>query len=179
MSSSDFSSKTICFSRPYVLHAPSISFFSIIRMCGEEYRQWNSSLCSLFHPQLSGPFRPKCILLNTLFANTLSLCFVLSVRVNASHPRNTTDKILVLCVFGVMFFDIKLEGWSLWTKLWQAFPEFNLLLVFPSVRVKCPAGYNLFHFTAQNLWDDLFKSRYPLSCTSLLQAKVLYSNKRH
>jgi hypothetical protein len=62
----------------------------------DQYRLLSSSLCSLLHSPVISSFLGPNILLSTLFSNTLSLCFYLSVRDQVSHPYKTTDKITVL-----------------------------------------------------------------------------------
>jgi hypothetical protein len=71
---------------------------------GDEYRSLSFSLCSLLHypvtPSLLGPN----ILHSTLFANTLSLCFSLSVRQSftpiQNNRHNYSSAHLNLCIFG-------------------------------------------------------------------------------
>jgi hypothetical protein len=60
----------------------------------EEYRLWSSSLCNFLHYPSSSLLGPN-ILSNTLFSNTLSLCYSLKVRDQVSHSYSTTSKITV------------------------------------------------------------------------------------
>ena len=87
---------------PYELHAPPISFISILSP--EQY--WvKSAVHSAPHyvvfciPLLTrlSPLGPN-ILLNTLFSNTLSLRSYLNGSDQVSHPYKTTGKIIVLYV---------------------------------------------------------------------------------
>jgi hypothetical protein len=54
----------------------------------DEYRSLTSSLCSLLHYPVTSSLLGLNIPLSTLFSNTLSLCFSLSVRDQVSHPYN-------------------------------------------------------------------------------------------
>jgi hypothetical protein len=59
---------------------------------GKQYRSLSSSLCSFLHsPVTSSLLGPS--ILNTLFANTLSLCSSLIVSDQVSHPYKTIGKI--------------------------------------------------------------------------------------
>jgi len=77
----------------YALHAPPISFFSILspeKVLGEQYRSLSSSLCSFLHsPVISSPLALHIILF-TLFSYTLSLRPSLHVNDHISHPYKTT-----------------------------------------------------------------------------------------
>jgi len=78
---------------PYALHAPPISFFTILithTILGEEYRSLSSSLCSFLHSPFTSSLLGPNILLNTLFSNTLSLRSSLNVSDQVSHPYKTT-----------------------------------------------------------------------------------------
>jgi hypothetical protein len=67
----------------------------ILIMLVEEYKLWSSSLCSFLQSHVTSSLFDPNILLRTLFSNTLSLCFFLNVRDQASHPYRTTCKIIV------------------------------------------------------------------------------------
>ena len=94
---------------------------------GEGYRSLSSSLCSFLHsPVISSLLGPN-ILLYILFSNTFSLHSSLNVSNQVSHPYKTTGKIIVLCILLFKF----LEDKRFCTEWWQAFPDFNLLLISP------------------------------------------------
>ena len=78
---------------PYALHAPPISFFSIL--FGEQYTSLISSLCSFLHSPVTSSLLGPNILLNALFSNTHSLRTSLNVSDQVSHPYKTTGKIIV------------------------------------------------------------------------------------
>jgi len=88
------------YSAPYVLHAPSVSFFSILSP--EQY--WVSSTdheaphyVSFAIPLLPFPLSPN-IRPNTLFSDTLSLRSSLSASDQFSHPYKITGRIIVLYI---------------------------------------------------------------------------------
>jgi len=87
---------------PYVLHALSISFFSI--WSPEQY--WVSSTdhsaphyVVFSHSPVTSSLLGPNILLGTLFSNTLSLRSSISVSDQVSHPYKTTGKIIFLYTF--------------------------------------------------------------------------------
>jgi hypothetical protein len=53
---------------------------------GEEYRLLSSSLCSFLYSLVISFLLGPNIILNTIFSNTLSLCFSLSVSDQVSNP---------------------------------------------------------------------------------------------
>ena len=77
------------------------------KILDEEYRSLSSSLCSFFFPLpsyliLLGPNIP----LSTLFSNTLSLHYLLSVSDEFSHQYKTTKyKIILLYILLYLFLD--------------------------------------------------------------------------
>jgi len=83
---------------------------------GEEYRSLSSSLCSFLHSRVTSSLLGPNILLNTLFSNTLSVCFSLSVSYQVSHTYKTTGKTIVLCILIFKFLDSKLEDKRFCTK---------------------------------------------------------------
>jgi hypothetical protein len=65
----------------------------ILIIFGEEHKLRSSSLCSFLQPPITSSLFSSNIVLRTLFSNTLSLCYSLNVRDQASHPYRTTGKI--------------------------------------------------------------------------------------
>jgi hypothetical protein len=53
---------------------------------GDQYRSLSSSLCSLLHSPVTSSLLGPNIFLSTLFSQSISLCFFLSVRDQVSHP---------------------------------------------------------------------------------------------
>jgi hypothetical protein len=49
---------------------------------------------------------------------------------HVSHPYNTKGKIIVLYIFIFISLDSKLEHERFCTEWWQAFPDFNLPLIY-------------------------------------------------
>ena len=66
------------------------------RIFGEEYRLWNSSLCSILRFPVTSPLLSPDILFSTFFSNTLCLCSSLNVSDRAARPYKTTDTIIYL-----------------------------------------------------------------------------------
>ena len=91
---SGFPTKTLCTPLPSSIRSTSPAHLILLdfitrTILGEEYRSLSSSLCNFLHspvtPSLLGPN-----MLNTLFSNTLSLCFFLNDSDQVSHPYKTT-----------------------------------------------------------------------------------------
>jgi hypothetical protein len=85
----------------YSLHAPPISFFSILspeKILVEDYRSLGS-LFRFLHSLVASYLLDPNILLNTLLSNTLSLRSSLNVNDQVSHPYKTTGKIIVLYTY--------------------------------------------------------------------------------
>jgi hypothetical protein len=95
-----FSNLNVCFSHPLcALHVPPISSSSItIIIFGKEFKLC-SSLCSFLQPPVTSFLLAPCILLSTLFSNTLNLCYSLNLRDQVLHPCKTTGIWLVLCAW--------------------------------------------------------------------------------
>jgi hypothetical protein len=85
-----------------------ISRFDHPDYIGCEYRSLSSLLCSLLHfPLTLSVLGPN--ILSTLFSNTLSLCYSLSVRNHISHPYKTTGEIIVLYTLIFVSLDSNVE----------------------------------------------------------------------
>ena len=92
-------------------HMPSASHSSRFyhpHILGEEYRSLISSLCNLLHSPVTSSLLGPNILLNTIFANTLSSLSSLNVNDQVSHPYKTTGKIIVLYILIFKFLKIKI-----------------------------------------------------------------------
>jgi hypothetical protein len=76
---------------PHTCYMPlpsSFSRFDHPKKMSEQYRPLISSLCTFLHSPVTLSLLGPNILLNTLFSNTLSLCFSLNVNDQVSHPKN-------------------------------------------------------------------------------------------
>ena len=99
------------------------------KIFGAEYRSLSSSLCSFFHSPVTQFLIGPNNLPSTLFSNTLSLRSSLNVSDQVSHPYRTTGKIIFLYILIVLFLNSELEDKIFCTIRYQAFPDFNLLLI--------------------------------------------------
>ena len=83
--------------------------FSTRTILGEQYRSFNSSLCSSL-PCYLIPLGPN-ILFNTLFSDTLSLHSSLNVSDQVSHPYKIAGKIIILyiLIFKIWIANMKTE----------------------------------------------------------------------
>jgi hypothetical protein len=90
---------------PYQSHPPWLDHSNCI--C-QGYELWRNFLQP---PNISSLFGPN-ILLSTLFSNTFSPCYSLSVRGQISHPSKITSKIIVLYILIFMFSDSRREDKS-------------------------------------------------------------------
>ena len=79
------------------------------KILGEECRSLSSSLCSFLKSLVTSSLLGPNILLDTLFSNTLSLCFSLNVSDQVPHPYKTTGKIIFLYILIVQGLGSKLE----------------------------------------------------------------------
>ena len=99
----------------------------------EECRFLSSSLWSfLYSPATSSLLGPN-FPLNTLLSNTLILRSSLNTGDHNWHPYQTKGKIIILYVLLFLLLDRQLEDKIFCTELLQAFPDFILLLISPSV----------------------------------------------
>jgi hypothetical protein len=90
---------------------------------------WHKAhLRSLLYSVTSSLLRTN-ILLSTLFSKTLNLHSSLYVSDQVSHPYRTPGNIIVLYILTFTLLDSKLEDKRFCTEWWQAFPDFNLLLI--------------------------------------------------
>ena len=115
-----------------MLHATPISLFSIwspeqrcVRSTDHyapHYLVFSTPVTSLLGPN---------ILLRTLFSKTLSLRSSLNVSDKVSYPYKTTHKIIVMYILIFKVLDSKLEDKWFCPEWQQAFPDFNLLLIYP------------------------------------------------
>src|SRR5215471_8060313 len=76
---------------------------------GKEYRSFSSSLCNFLYSPVTSSLLGPNTLLNTLFSNTLSLCFSRNVSDQVSHPYKTTGRIIFLYILIFKFLDNNLE----------------------------------------------------------------------
>ena len=95
-----------------------------------EQKSWKSSLCTLLcSPAIlsfSGPF----VFLSSIFPNTLGLYSFIPVREKVAHPCITTKKVIILYILIFVLVDNKVTDKVFCTEWEQAFPKFNLLLIF-------------------------------------------------
>ena len=103
---------------------------------GEQYRSLSYSLCSFLHSSVTSSLLCPNILLSTLFLNTLSLRSSLNVIDQVAHPYRTTGKVILLCnlIFIGLLVDSKLEDKRFFIEWWQAFSDFNKLLIFSWIK---------------------------------------------
>ena len=118
------------YSHQYVLHDPPISLFSVwspeqYLVRSTDHKAPHYLVFSIHITSLLGPN----ILLNTLFSDSPSLCSSPSVSDQVSHLYKRTCKIIVLYILICKFLDIKLADKRFCTEWWQAFPDFNLVLI--------------------------------------------------
>jgi hypothetical protein len=64
--------------------------FTTRTISDKRYRSFSSSLCNFIHSPVTSFLLGPNTLLNTLFSNTLSLRFSLSISDKVSHPYKTT-----------------------------------------------------------------------------------------
>ena len=91
-------------STPYVLHATYVLIlFNFITQVifGEQYRSLSSSVCKLHSLATSSLISPN--ILNTLFSNTLIVCFSCNMIDHVPHPYKTAGKIIVLYILIFIF----------------------------------------------------------------------------
>ena len=96
---------TFCMSTQLVL----LDLIIQIIMC-EEYRSLSSLLCIFLNFPITSSLLGPNILLSTLFTNTLSLHYSLSMSDHVSNPYKTTGKIMSLCILIFIFFGSKPEN---------------------------------------------------------------------
>ena len=99
---------------PYPIRATCPAYLILLdiitrKILGEQYRSLSSSLCSFLYSPVTSSLLGQNILLNTLFANTLSLRSSLNDRDQISYPYKRIGKIMVLYILIFKFFDSKLE----------------------------------------------------------------------
>jgi len=124
----------------------------------EQYRSLSSSLFSFLHSPVTSSLLGPNILLNTLLSNTLSLRSSLNVSDHVQHSDKTTCENIVLQTLIIISLNSKLKDERFCTEWQQAFPEFNLLIIFSwidfwSVNYLKPTCHVMHHqFNIQQLY---------------------------
>ena len=95
-----------------------------------EQKSWKSSLCTLLCSPAASSFWAPFISLSPLFSNTVSLYSFIPVREQVAHPCITTNKVIILYILIFVLTDNKVTDKVFCTEWEQAFPKFNLLLIF-------------------------------------------------
>ena len=130
--SSDFSTKTLCAFRLSSIRA--ICSFSLLLLFGfitliifdEKYKWWISSSCCVSHeppniPRLRLRYLSQHLILHHRLSSFISVG-------GKFHTKNRPNYRFVYS--DVMYVDNRREDKRFWTKCWQTFLEFNLLLIF-------------------------------------------------
>jgi hypothetical protein len=73
----------------FLVHLIILHLITII-VFGEAYKLWSSLLCNLLFSSVTFPLGPN-ILLNTMFSNTISMCYFLGWETKF-HTRTKTGK---------------------------------------------------------------------------------------
>ena len=100
----------------FVPHPSDSSCFDHWIISVEQWRSESSFLCSFHHSPVNSSLLDPNTFLSILFSNTLSLCASFNARHQVSQTNETTDKIIVLCIWIFIFLDSKLEDKRFWKR---------------------------------------------------------------
>jgi len=134
-------------SPPYVLHAPSISFFWITWIIfGEENKSVSSSLCSFLHSHYLITLKPKYSSQHPILKHLQTMFLPQCERQCFTSTQNNRQ---YMCISIFTFLDSKLDDKRFWAEWQQAFPAW------------ISSRMELIHYG----YSQIFKLFYPLKGT--------------